>query len=51
MMVDEQGLTLLNNIKVLTNQRVEYLCKVIRRQGGRDANIAPGDPSAAKKQA
>ena len=38
-MVDEQGLTLLDNIKVLTNQqRVESLCKVIRCPGGRKAN-------------
>jgi hypothetical protein len=47
-MVDEQALTLLDNIKVLTNQsRVESLCKVIRCPGGRKANVAPGDPGAA----
>jgi hypothetical protein len=41
-MLDEQGLTSLDDIKVLTDQRVEALCKVIRRPGGRDANAAPG---------
>ena len=46
-MVDEQGLTSLDDIKVLTDQRVEALCKVIRRPGGREANVAPGDPGAA----
>ena len=46
-MVDEQGLTSLEDIKALTDQRVESLCKVIRRPGGRDANVAPGDPGAA----
>ena len=30
-MVDEQGLTSLDDIKVLTDQRVESLCKVIAR--------------------
>ena len=43
-MVDEQGLTSLDDIKVLTDQRVEALYKVIRRPGGREANVAPGDP-------
>jgi hypothetical protein len=46
-MVDEQGLTSLDDIKVLTDQRVEALCKVICRPGGREANVAPGDPGAA----
>ena len=46
-MVDEQGLTSLEDIKVLTDQRVEALCKVIRCPGGREANVAPGDPGAA----
>ena len=46
-MVDEQGLTCLDDIKVLTNQRVEALCKVIHCPGGRDANVAPGGPGAA----
>ena len=46
-MVDEQGLTLLDDIKILTDQRVEALCKFIRRPGGREANVAPGDPGAA----
>ena len=45
-MVDEQGLTLLDNITILTDQRVKSLCKVILRPGGRNANIAP-DPGAA----
>jgi len=34
-MLDEQGLTSLDDIKVLTDQRVEALCKVIRHPGGR----------------
>jgi hypothetical protein len=46
-MVDEQGLTLLDNIKVFTDQRVESLYKVIRCPGGRKTNVAPGHPGAA----
>jgi hypothetical protein len=46
-MVDEQGLTLLDNIKVCNDQRVKSLCKVICCPGGRNANVAPGDPGAA----
>ena len=46
-MVDKQGLTFLDNIMVLTDQRVKALCKEICCPGGRDANVAPGDPGAA----
>jgi hypothetical protein len=45
--MDEQGLTLLDSIKVLTDQRVESLCKVIRCPGGHNANVAPGNAGAA----
>jgi hypothetical protein len=44
--VDEQGLTSLQDIKTLTDEQVKDLCKVIRRPGGREA-AAPGDPGAA----
>jgi ribosomal protein S13 len=41
--VDEQGLDSLNEIKLLTDDEIESLCKVVRRPGGTVPGPNPGD--------
>ena len=41
---DDQGLDTLDELKVLTNDDVENLCKVVRRPGGAIPNPNAGDP-------
>ena len=42
--VDEQGLDSLEEIRLLTDDEIENLCKVIRRPGGQIPGPNPGDP-------
>ena len=42
--VDEQGLDSLEEIKLLTDDEIENLCKVVRRPGGTIPGANPGDP-------
>ena len=39
-----QGLDTLDELKVLTNDEIESLCKVVRRPGGTVPNPNNGDP-------
>ena len=41
---DDQGLETLDGLKVLTNDEIERLCKVVRRPGGTVPNPNAGDP-------
>ena len=41
---DEQGLEKLDELKVLTNDDIESLCKVVRRPGGTVPNPNARDP-------
>ena len=41
---DDQGLDTLDELKVLTNDEIESLCKVVRRPGGTVPNPNAGDP-------
>ena len=40
----DQGLDTLDELKVLTNDEIESLCKVVRRHGGTIPNPNAGDP-------
>ena len=42
--VDEQGLDSLDEIRLLTDDEIDSLCKVIRRPGGQIPGPNPGDP-------
>lgn len=42
--VDEQGMDSLDEIRLLTDDEIENLCKVIRRPGGTIPGPNPGDP-------
>jgi ribosomal protein S13 len=42
--VDEQGLDSLDEIRLLTDDEIENLCKVIRRPGGQIPGPNPGNP-------
>ena len=42
--VDEQGLDSLNEIRLLTDDEIESLCKVVRRPGG-STWLTPTSPS------
>ena len=41
---DNQGLDTLDELKVLTNDEIESLCKVVRCPGGTTPNPNAGDP-------
>ena len=41
---DDQGLDTLDELKVLTNDEIEILCKVVRHPGGTIPNPKAGDP-------
>ena len=41
---DDQGLDTLDELKVLTTDEIESLCKVVRRPGGTVSNPNTGDP-------
>ena len=41
---DDQGLETLDEMKVLTNDEIESLCKLVRRPGGTVRNPNYGDP-------
>ena len=41
---DNQGLDTLDELKVLTNDEIESLCKVVWRPGGTVLNPNTGDP-------
>ena len=40
---DDQGLDTLDEVKVLTNDEIESLCKVVWRPGGTVPNLNAGD--------
>ena len=40
----DQGLDTLDDLKVITNDEIESLCKVVRRPGGTAPNPNGGDP-------
>ena len=41
---NNQGLDTLDELKVLTNDEIESLCKIVRRPGGTIPNPNAGDP-------
>ena len=41
---NDQGLDTLDELKVITNDEIESLCKVVRRPGGTAPNPNAGDP-------
>ena len=41
---NDQGLNTLDELKVLTNDKIESLCKVVWRPGGKVPNSNSGDP-------
>jgi hypothetical protein len=48
--VDEQGLDSLDEIKPLTDDKIEDLCNVIRRPGGQIPGLNPGDPPVNNRE-
>ena len=43
-LTENQGLDTLDELKVLTNDEIESLCKVVRRPGGTVPNLNAGYP-------
>ena len=41
---NDQGLYTLDELKVITNDKIKSLCKVVRRPGGTVSNPNSGDP-------